>query len=298
ASTTASGSGCIIALDPTDSNTLLLNGNVSVSSSCGVFVNSSSSQALNINGNSGYLNAGTAGAGIGVVGPGTPGSGWSPSGGPYCDGSSGFCPQPVNIPSFTDPLENLAEPVPTGCDHNTTVKIQGSGSLMPGTYCGGISLTGNGTVTFAAGIYQLCGGGMSSSGGEILTGTDVTIYNTGNVKGVCPGKNYAPVSITGGGGSNLSAPTSGTYAGVLFFQDRAYQSTKNVDASNINGTAGATFTGAVYFPGTDLTYSGNPSVDVSSLIIAYQITINGNTSINDNLVTGGGSPIHTAALAE
>src|SRR5579862_745810 len=124
ASTTASGSGCIIALDPTDSNTLLLNGNVSVSSSCGVFVNSSSSQALNINGNSGYLNAGTAGAGIGVVGPGTPGSGWSPSGGPYCDGSSGFCPQPVNIPSFTDPLENLAEPVPTGCDHNTTVKIQ------------------------------------------------------------------------------------------------------------------------------------------------------------------------------
>jgi hypothetical protein len=303
ASINASGSGCIMALDPNnDQNTLLLNGNVSVSSSCGVFVNSTSTSALNINGNSGYLNAGTAGAGIGVVGDGS-GGGWSPSGGTPCDGTSGFCPEPVNIPHFTDPLLNLAEPTVTNCDYTHGISISGGTQTLPNTgtvtVCGGgISISGGANVTFGSGTWIICGGGMKVSGNSTLNGTAVTFYNTGSVKTYCPGNNYAPISIAGTTLGSLSAPTSGTYAGILFFQDRAYQSTKNVDASNINGTAGATFTGALYFPGTDLMYAGTPGVDVSSLLIAYQITISGNTTINDNLVTGGGSPIHTAALAE
>ena len=300
ASVNANGSGCIFALDPNaDPKALNINGNVSVSSSCGVFVNSTGNNALNIDGNSGYLNAGTAGAGIGVANGGT----WNPSSG-YCNGTSGFCPGPVNIPQFTDPLANLAEPTVTKCDYSHGLSISGGSQTLSNptgtvTVCGGgISISGGATVNFGSGTWIICGGGMTVTGNSTINGTGVTFYNTGNVKNYCPGNNYAPISIAGTTTGALSAPTSGTYGGVLFFQDRAYQSTKNVDASNINGTAGATFTGALYFPGTDLTYSGTPGVDVSSLLIAYQITISGNTTINDNLITGGGSPIHTAALAE
>jgi Putative Flp pilus-assembly TadE/G-like len=285
ASSSGSGSGCIYALDPTDSKSMVLNGNVTVSASCGVYVNSSSSSALVENGNSGSL---TASGGIGVVGP-SGGGGWS---------GSNLSPTPVNIPPFTDPLANLAEPTVPGCN-GLPNHYTGSATLPPGTYCGGLKLSGNGTVNFTpGGVYIMCGGGMSSTGGEVLNGTGVTFYNTGNVQNICPGNNYSPVSITGGAGGTLAAPTTGTYAGILFFQDRAYQSTKNNDASSIDGSAGATFTGAMYFPGTGLTFAGTPNAVVSSLIIAYQITINGNTSINDNLLVGGGSPIQTAVLAE
>ncbi|HZP22447.1 MAG TPA: pilus assembly protein TadG-related protein [Terriglobales bacterium] len=300
ASVNASGSGCIYALDPnSDPKSLNINGNVSVSSSCGVFVNSTANNALNIDGNSGYLNAGTAGAGIGVAN----GGGWNPDSG-YCNGTSGFCPAPVNIPQFTDPLLNLAEPTVSGCDYNSGISITGGTQTLSNgtgtvTVCGGgISISGGAHVTFASGTWIICGGGMKVSGSSQINGTGVTFYNTGNVKKYCPGNNYTPISIAGTTTGTLSAPTTGTYAGVLFFQDRAYQSSKNVDASSIDGTAGATFTGALYFPGTNLTYSGTPGVNVSSLLIAYQITISGNTTINDDLVTGGGSPIHTAALAE
>lgn len=288
----ANGSGCIYALDPgNDSKTLDLNGNVSVSSTCGVYVDSTSSQALRIDGSSGTLNAGNAG--IGVVGP-AGGGGWYPSAG------TGFTPMPVNIPAFKDPLLSLAAPPANGpCVPPTQGKVNGgTTTLGPGTYCGGISISGGANVTFTKGLYVLCGGGMSVGGNSTINGSGVTFYNTGSVSGVCPGVGFAPVSIVGTSGSSLTAPTSGTYAGILFFQDRAYQSAKNVDASSINGTAGATFTGALYFPGTNLTYAGNPNANVSSIIVAWQITISGNATLNNNLLLGGNNLIQKVALAE
>ncbi len=301
AAVAASASGCIWALDPSSSETFRVNGNVSITSSCGIYVDSNDSDALHINGNSGYVNAGTAGAGIGVVGP-SGGGGWSP-GGPYCAGS-GFCPSPVNIPTFTDPLAKVSPPpTPTACGLPSNL-IQGN-TYNPGVYCNGlISITGNGAYVFKPGLYTLCNGGMKIGGNAKVTGTGVTIYNTGNVPGVCNGNNYAPVSLKGTSGTSLSAPTSGSgcdstgCAGILVFQDRAYISTKNNDASSIDGTAGATFTGALYFPGTNVTYAGTPNVQVSSAIIGWQLTFSGNTQINDDLLIGGGSPITTAALAE
>lgn len=293
ASIVSSGSGCIYALDPNnDAKTLLLNGNPIVTSSCGVYVNSTNSDALHINGSKAYLNAGTAGAGIGVAN----GGGWEPSDGSGCSGS-GFCPQPVNIPQFTDPLASVSELIPTQCDFPAQ-HITHDMALTKGTYCGGITVSGNATVTFGAGLYTLCGGGMSVSGNVVLTGSGVTFYNTGNVSGVPNCGNYAPVSLTGKSGTSLSAPTSGTNQGILVFQDRGYISTKNNDASSVDGTAGAVFSGALYFPGTNLTFAGTPNVDVSSLIVAYQITINGNATINNHLLDTGKSPLQTAALAE
>ena len=133
-----------------------------------------------------------------------------------------------------------------------------------------------------------------------VTGTGVTFYNTGTAAGVFA---YKPVSIAGGGTITLTAPTSGTYGGILFFQDRNYtcpsgNGSCNNDSSSFGGGSNEYLTGALYFPGTEVTYAGNPSSVVSSLIIAWRLTVNGTSQLNNHLLLGGGSPIQTAALSE
>jgi hypothetical protein len=202
----------------------------------------------------------------------------------------------VNLPAqVDDPLRNV--PAPTFDVSSCHAQDLTQTDLQHGCYLGGLTLNG-GPYTLEPGTYILYGGGLKANGtGTTITGTGVTFYNTGS------GNNnsatgYSPISINGGMNVNLSAPTSGTYGGMLFFQDRNYQSTKNVDSSSFGGGVNETLTGALYFPGTPLTYAGNPNAVVSSLIIAYQIAINGNTSINNNLLVNGESPAQTAALAE
>ena len=283
ATVNGSGSPCIVTLDPGSAQTgLLINGTPDVAASCGVQVNGTASDALRINGN-GTLRAGAAGAGIGVVG------GWSPSDG------SGFTPMPVNIPHFQDPLIHLAVPDTSGsCSTNA------GPNFTPGKYCGGITINGSGTYTFAAGMYILYGGGMKiTSTSANVSGTGVTFYNTGTAAGAFA---YKPVSIAGGGTITLAAPTSGTYGGILFFQDRNYtcpaHGSCNNDTSTFGGGSNEFLTGALYFPGTDVTYAGNPSSVVSSLIVAWRLTFNGTSQLNNHLLLGGGSPIQTAALSE
>ena len=274
----ASASGCIVALDPTGKDGLVLNGNVTVSATCGVYVDSSDQKALEFNGGgTGGLTAST----IGVVGNYT--------------GNGSFTPTPtVGLnPPYADPLANL--PAPTFNVSSCVTPLPTQTNFTAGCYKGGITLSGNTAYTFS-GLVILYGGGLKATGtGTTITGTGVTIYNTGTQNGP---NAYGSISINGGLSVSLSAPTSGTYAGILFFQDRNYTSTKNNDASSFGGGASETLTGALYFPGTDLTYAGNPNSVVSSLIVAYQIAINGNTSINDNLLINGGSPAQSAALAE
>ena len=52
---------------------------------------------------------------------------------------------------------------------------------------------------------------------------------------------------------NLTAPTSGTYKGVLLYGDRTGTFTSN----KINGTASSTMTGAMYFPSQEVDMLGN-----------------------------------------
>jgi putative Flp pilus-assembly TadE/G-like protein len=288
ATVNGSASGCIYALDPTSNQTLRLNGTPDVSASCGVYVNSNDRDALHIDGNA-TLSAGTAGAGIGVVGP-DGGGGWNSR----CD-SGGCLPTPVNIPHFEDPLIHLAAPDVSGLSCSTYT----GGDPVPNIkYCGGMDIHGSGTVHFVPGQYYIYGGGLTISGSVTVTGTGVTIYNTGTNSGP---NAYGPVRIASNLSISLSAPTSGTYAGILFFSqflDRSHTSTSTSDESRFGGGNNETLTGALYFPGTNVRYAGNPTATVSSLVIAWQVQFDGTAQLNNHLLLGGGSPIQTAALSE
>jgi hypothetical protein len=99
---------------------------------------------------------------------------------------------------------------------------------------------------------------------------------------------------------NFSAPCSsgsGGIEGMLFFQDRTIPVGDGVD-SVINGNSTSTFNGALYFPTTSLSYSGS-SGSGFTLLVAYDLTINGTTSVASNYsCLSNGSLIKNAALVQ
>ncbi len=275
------GPNCIYVMDPTAASAMLTNGNVNIQSSCGLLVDSSSSTGMTINGN-----VTIAAPTIGVVGNYS------------SNGNVSLTPTPkIGVIAASDPLAYVTEPTVGSCAH-TSFSLNGNiGSssapyqLYAGTYCGGISVNGNSWLNFNAGTYILAGGGMLINGNSTMTGTGVTFYNTTGLGG------YGAITLNGNSQANLSAPTSGSLAGILFFQDRAIPS--SAAGSVINGNSSSTFDGAIYFATTSVTYNGNSSANGYSIVVADKLTINGNSSLGNNYSSlANGSPITGAILAE
>jgi Flp pilus assembly protein TadG len=167
-------------------------------------------------------------------------------------------------------------------------------TLQPGKYFGGIKITGNANVTLSPGTYILAGGGLVVTGNSTLKGTGVTFYNTS-----ATGYAYAPIDLTGNETANLSAPTSGTLEGFLFFQDPSIA----VGSAGITvvGNSSSTFDGIVYSPDTAITYVGNSSGSGYTILIGYTITVTGNSSFtvgNNYSSLANGAPIKSSALYE
>jgi hypothetical protein len=101
-------------------------------------------------------------------------------------------------------------------------------------------------------------------GQATISGSGVTLYfETGSV------------SFAGGATSNLSAPTSGTWSGVLMYQDRA----NTQSASMVGGTSQIT-SGILYFPSAALSYTGGSATNSqSATIISDTLSLVGSSTI-------------------
>ena len=278
AAMTISSGSCIYSLDPTAQGAVTVTGSSSVNSACGVYVNSDNSSALVASG------GGTVTAPIvGVVG------------GTTLNGGGNTSPT-TGIAAFGDPLAWVPEPTVGPCDFSTK-NINSSATLDQGVYCGGIKLGSQAVVTFNPGLYIIYGGGLTINAGATVSGTGVTFYLTGLNQGNSNSNSYGGVNIAGGATVNLSAPctsTGGGIEGMLFFQDRAM--THGV-ASIINGGSNQSFSGAIYFPTTSLTYSGNSASGGYTLLVADTLTVNGIANVSNNYsCLANGSLIKNAAL--
>ena len=81
--------------------------------------------------------------------------------------------------------------------------------------------------------------------------------------------NYGGVVIDNSATVTLSAQPSGTYQGVLFFQDRSI-TTSNVET--FTGGATMKLTGSLYFPTTQVQYTNGASgVTFATAIVAYKV---------------------------
>lgn len=257
ATSTSAGDACILALDPAASGALTFTGNaLTLLNGCTAFSDSLSDDSLIVNGSADVtaacaMAAGGVSADDGLV---------------VTD-----CPEAQShMPSVADPYDNIAEPpVSGGC--LTMPSGMGAATLSPGHYCSGGTLKGN--KTLSAGVYVIDGDFKINSGANV-TGTGVTLFF----------KNNATADFNGNATINLSAPTSGSYKGMLFWGDDANTS----GTSKFNGTASSKFTGALYFPGQNVEFLGNFSGNNGCMrVVAKTIKFTGSSSMNTNCAAAG-----------
>ena len=270
-------SDCIYALKGTGSG-ISLSGNPSLTSACGIFVNSSdSTQALAGNGTP------TISAPEYDIVGGT---------------SLSLTPAPnTGVSPASDPLSALPVPAsaPYHCDH-TNYNPSGDVSISPGVYCGGIHV-GNQTITMSAGTYILVGGGLSTqSANSHLDGTaGVTIYNTYGLDDTGHNWSFSGISMGGNSTVQMKAPSTGTNAGILFFDDRSATGSDSYD-----GGSSSYYQGTIYAKGIDITYVGNSNTTAAyTLLVANTITMKGTSSINNDYSSlPNGSPLQQTVLVE
>jgi Putative Flp pilus-assembly TadE/G-like len=185
----------------------------------------------------------------------------------------------------SNPLSYLPTPNTSGLTTQSASQLQlvgnGTATLQPGVYIGGISITGNyNTVTLNPGIYYLEGGGLSVTGNiTMMKGSGVMIYNA-------PNTSSDTINLTGNIGLNLSPMTSGLYAGLTIFQNPT-----STAALSIVGNAGSSITGTIYAAGAQVSITGNTTTQIGSQFIASTLNIMGNTSFS---VGGSGAPVAQA----
>lgn len=246
----ANSGGCVITLNPTADNALLISGTAALTSGCGVFVNSNSGSAANLNGGGTITTIGTARTQI--VG--------------NCNDCQNISPAAqTGVPTTTDPFATMDPPDIGSCTNSgVTLGSHDTLTISPGVYCGGINLGSQSSLTMQPGVYVIQNG-LYIGGQATLTGTGVTIYlQTGGV------------TMNGGASVNLTAPTSGTWQGILFYQARG-----NTTASNLVGGTGQLMNGVLYFPSANLTYTGGSSATATqTTLVADTLTMVGNSYIS------------------
>jgi Flp pilus assembly protein TadG len=169
------------------------------------------------------------------------------------------CSAPITqMAPVRDPFKDLAEPDNVGACRSTSGQ-----TLQPGRYCGGLNMSG--TKNLKPGVYIIDGGTLRANGSSNISGSGVTFYLT----------NGADLSFNGNASLQLSAPTTGTYAGILFFGGRA-----NSGNVTFNGTAGSSLTGAIYFPNQSVSYLGDmQGTNGCTQVVARTVAWSGNASL-------------------
>ena len=229
-------------------------------------------------------------------------------------GSPTLSPQPVTgVAAVADPLASLPLPaIPTGLTSYGSKSIGGSTTttIQPGIYTQ-ISISGAAKVTLAAGTYVIQGGGLTASASAVVTissgtsiileggglsvsgnatvsGTNVTVFNFGTgYNGTTDGGTYGPITVNGSGKVSLTAPSSGTYTGILIFQGRS-----NTNALTFSGAAMQGVGGVIYAPAAPLVETGSAQVGSTTSpvsIIVDTMSLSG-AAVADVLTSSSGRP--------
>jgi Flp pilus assembly protein TadG len=252
----AGGGACVMALDPSGSGVITASGTPTLSlHGCNLQNNSPNTNATIVNGGAVIEGCSATNA---------------------C-GSKAFLAQPdVPSGSIDVPVVTNAAPAPDPYANVTPPTVAASCQPLPspptnvasGTYCGGNNFQ-NLNITFASGAVIVVTGGLDlHSGSTTLTGTGVTLYV------VSDGTNAQKSTINATTTVNITAPSSGTYAGLaLWFSG---SSPVKYDGSN-----SSSFKGAIYAPTATEDYGGNAaSASTCTRLVAKEISLHGTSAVS------------------
>ena len=266
-----SGEFCVVALESTTNSGIIIQGSTNVNLGCGMISNSpSASVSVGVNGNAHNVTADPV-AGAGGV--------------PDINGVS------------TEQSYHLAQPDPFENKYDTTVPASetcgnmnshvvspaptaGVTTLSPGCYTGNNQFKFTGGITeLQPGTYYLKDTDFDAQGGTIRlasgtpAGQGVTIILTGS--------NPGQLKLNGNATIQLKAPTTGTFAKMLFMQSALASDSNN--ANTLNGSATSFFDGTVYFPKQQVTFSGSTAATTKcAMVVARRVEFAGNSNIQNN----------------
>lgn len=231
---------CVIALDEIQDGSLSMSGGNSsiMANKCGIYANSSANNGIIVTKGAVLESASTYVAGG------------------YTGEQDSFVPEPItDSPVIGDPLLQRPSPSVGKCktmkenpralnskstiassQNSTPNLITTSQNLTPGTFCGGLSITSSATVKLAPGIYVIKDGPLFVSGNASLIGENVGFFFIGDESTFDFGVS-TQIDIT--------APTDGEMAGILFFEDRDAPAKR---VFTIRSKDAERFEGTVYLP--------------------------------------------------
>ena len=291
---------CIYALDQTGGNAITVDALASLNATCGVIDESKASNAFSCN-----LLAAVHATKLKITG------GLET----FLCNATPYPTTGATTPSPADPLAWLPTPTVSSCGSsysspyhgaNGPLLIVGTATLYPdAAYCGGIVILPTANVTFMPGTYVIRSGGLLGLQGGLsidlassVSGSGVTFYNYGPIGGV----NFVAASLTLGK-VTLTAPTTGTYTGILFFQDSGNTTPDVIAATSSWNT---TLEGAYYFPSSTVTcavtgpanYNILVAKDIIFAALSFPAGTLSNTSFSSNYSSlVNGSPLSGSGVA-
>ncbi len=246
---------CVHSLEATAAGGLVLDSNAGINAAgCSVRVNSTNSTALEVDPNASLSAESICVTGDYSVGPNAAVS-------PTPDTGSGDCP-PV-----PDPLAAVPAPSFSGCDYTDVEVDDALATLNPGVYCGGLRIKSSSSVQFSAGEYIIKDEDLKVDSNSSIQGTGVGFYFT----------NGAKFHFTSNTTVDLTAPTDGPLAGILFFQDRSEGGTHSLYSNNA-----PRLEGAIYLPNGKLERNSNSVIGADSaftILIARFIEVHSNAGL-------------------
>lgn len=239
---------CILALGAGQGTISVVGSAKIIGSECMVAANTASSPAVSTTGSAKIMADKVC----------TPGGGSS-------TGSSQITPAAdTTCGPLADPFASTPVPATAACDY-TNAKINKSGTLNPGVYCGGITISASSKVTLNPGVYVLIDGPLKVGGSSKLTGEGVAFYLTGT---------GGSLVFEGSSKTDLEAPASGALAGFVFFAE-------SEGLSEIKGSAEMTLKGATYLPQQTLSLSGSAKNQATSLatFVVNRLSLSGSAKL-------------------
>lgn len=262
-----SGLYCVVALDTTACGSVHLFNNASLQTSpcdhkCGVAANSSCGTAIILDNNAQ------------IYGPVTTDGNWS-----LGNGARLNCPpNKSGASSVIDPYATVPLTAPSFCLLSTFVGSNKTALILPGCYSN-ITVGNSSTLNLLPGVYWIKA--MTLGNSNKINGTGVTLVFTGILGS---GLNIGNNTIF-----NITAPTSGSYAGI------AIAGARNASPGTVerfsNGAV-LNLTGSIYFPSQTLQFDNNAYINSTrcTQLVAQKVWLANNAILqNDCPSIGGGT---------
>ncbi|MGE5564220.1 MAG: pilus assembly protein TadG-related protein [Bacillota bacterium] len=284
-----SGKYCMISMDDQADTGINFTGNPTVNLGCGMKTNAKGSAAIDCGGSSSITASPVAA--VGYI--------------PVCNNFTSSTTYQSYSPPQTDPFASVPAPsVPNGCNQDlafpgksTSLTVTGNqagwASGNPTTVCYTDFTVGSGKTFTGTDLMiiinrkQLNGsGGNLTIQGNVSCTRCVFIMTSDSTGTPTPSGN---VTINAGAHIDLHAPTTGTYAGIIIYQDRRSSSCGNW-CNKINGDSTSTIEGSIYMPKQEVQLNGGSGMNTNCLqIVGWQLQFAGNTSVTNTCPAGSGA---------